>query len=58
MMTRPYPMEMRKRAVRFVRAGQSRHAVAMRLGVSVSYMVKWLLRHKTTGSVNLERKFN
>jgi putative transposase len=51
MMTKPYPMEMRKRAVRFVEAGQSRHAVAERLGVSVACIVKWLLRHKATGSV-------
>jgi putative transposase len=43
-------MEMRSRAVRFVKAGQSRHAVAERLGVSVSCVVKWLLRHKATGS--------
>ena len=50
-MSKPYPMEMRKRAVRFVETGQSRHAVAERLGVSVSCVVKWLLRHKTTGSV-------
>jgi len=50
-MTKPYPMELRNRAVRFVEAGQSRHAVAERLGVSVSCVVKWLLRHKATGSV-------
>ena len=50
-MTKPYPMEMRLRAVRFVNAGQSRNAVAERLGVSVSCVVKWLLRHQATGSV-------
>ena len=50
-MTKPYPMEMRQRAVRFVKAGESRHAVAKRLGVSVSCVVKWLLRHDVTGSV-------
>lgn len=50
-MTQPYPMEMRQRAVRFVEAGQSRHEVAERLGVSVSSVVKWLLLHKATGSV-------
>jgi len=50
-MTKPYPMEMRLRAVRFVKAGQSRNAVARRLGVSVSCVVKWLLRHEATGSV-------
>jgi transposase len=51
LMTQPYPIEMRLRAVRFVEAGQSRHEVAERLGVSVSSVVKWLLRHKATGSV-------
>ncbi len=50
-MTKPYPMELRQRAVRFVGSGESRHAVARRLGVSVSCVVKWLLRHEATGSV-------
>ena len=50
-MTKPYPMELRQRAVRFVKAGESRHEVAKRLGVSVSCVVKWLLRHKATGNV-------
>ncbi|MFO0992059.1 MAG: IS630 family transposase [Hyphomicrobiales bacterium] len=50
-MTKPYPREMRLRAARFVKAGQSRNAVAKRLGVSVSCVVKWLLRHEATGSV-------
>lgn len=50
-MTKPYPMEMRQRAVKFVKAGESRNAVARRLGVSVSCVVKWLLRHAATGSV-------
>ena len=50
-MTKPYPMEMRLRAVRFVKAGESRNSVAKRLGVSVSCVVKWLLRHGATGSV-------
>jgi putative transposase len=51
-MTKPYPIELRQRAVRFVQAGESRHEVARRLGVSVSCVIKWLLRHKATGSVN------
>jgi putative transposase len=50
-MTKPYPMELRLRAVRFVDAGQSRHAVAERLGVSVSCVIKWLQRFSKTGSV-------
>lgn len=50
-MTKPYPMELRLRAVRFVEAGESRHAVAERLGVSVSCVIKWLQRFSRTGSV-------
>jgi putative transposase len=51
MMTKPYPMELRERAVRFVDAGESRHAVAERLGVSASCVIKWLARYRQTGSV-------
>ena len=50
-MTKPYPMELRLRAVRFVEAGESRHAVAARLGVSVSTVVKWLQRFSMMGTV-------
>lgn len=50
-MTKPYPMALRLRAVRFVEDGQSRHAVAERLGVSVSCVIKWLQRFTATGSV-------
>jgi putative transposase len=50
-MTKPYPLELRLRAVRFVEAGESRHAVAERLGVSVSCVIKWLQRFARTGSV-------
>ncbi len=50
-MTKPYPMELRERAVRFVEAGESRHAVAERLGVSVSTVIKWLQRFSATGAV-------
>jgi putative transposase len=50
-MTKPYPMELRERAVRFVTAGESRNAVAKRPGVSVSCVVKWLARYRDTGSV-------
>ena len=50
-MTKPYPMALRERAVRFVAAGESRHAVARRLGVSVSCVVKWLARYSQTGTV-------
>ena len=51
MMTKPYPMELRQRALKFVKSGQSRNAVAKRLGVSISCVVKWLQRHDATGSV-------
>ena len=50
-MTKPYPMELRERAVRFVNAGDSRHTVAERLGLSVSCVVKWMQRLGETGSV-------
>jgi transposase len=50
-MGKPYAMELRQRAVKFVKSGQSRNAVAKRLGISVSCVVKWLQRHEATGSV-------
>jgi len=49
-MTKPYPIEFRDRAVRFVNAGESRHAIASRLGVSASSVIKWLDRFRRTGS--------
>ena len=49
-MTKPYPMELRERAVRFVKEGESRQAVSRRLGLSASCVVKWLQRFNTTGS--------
>ena len=51
-MTKPYPMELRERAVRFVEAGESRHAVAARLGLSPSCVIKWMALYRKTGSVN------
>ena len=42
MMTKPYPMELQERAVRFVIAGESGNAVAKRLDINVSCVVKWL----------------
>lgn len=50
-MTKPYPMELRERAVKFVNGGGSCHAVAARLGVSVSSVIKWMGRFRRTGSV-------
>ena len=49
-MTKPYPMEMRNRAVRFVMAGESRHDVAARFGVAPSTIIKWLAKYQRTGS--------
>jgi len=50
-MTKPYSMEMRNRAVKFVAAGESRHKVAARFGVAASTVIDWLARHAKTGSV-------
>jgi putative transposase len=50
-MTKPYPMELRERAVRFVKAGESRHGVAERLGISASCVIKWMALYRKTGSV-------
>ncbi len=47
-------MELRERAVRFVNAGESRHAVAKRLGVSPSCVIKWLARYRQTGGVGVK----
>lgn len=49
-MTKPYPMEMRDRAVKFVKAGESRHRVAERFGIAASTVIDWLDRHAKTGS--------
>jgi putative transposase len=49
-MTKPFPMEMRDRAVRFVEAGESRHQVAARFGIAPSTVIKWLGRYEKTGS--------
>jgi putative transposase len=49
-MTKPYPMEMRSRAVRFVEGGESCHEVARRFGIVASTVIKWMDRHKKTGS--------
>ncbi len=54
-MTKPYPMALRLRAVRFVQDGQSCHAVAERLGVSASCVIKWLQRFTKTGNVAADK---
>ena len=49
-MAKAYGMELRDRAVQFVLAGESRHAVAHRLGLGVSTVIRWLDRHQKTGT--------
>ena len=49
-MAKPYGMELRERAVKFVLAGESRHGVAKRLGLGVSTVIRWLDSYKKTGS--------
>jgi transposase len=44
-------MEVRERAVRFVVSGESRYAVAARLGTSPSCVIKWLGLYHRAGSV-------
>ena len=51
-MARPYSMDLRERVVAAVeRGGMSCHAAAARFGVAVSTAVKWIRRHRRTGSV-------
>jgi putative transposase len=49
-MAKPYPMELRNRAVKFVQAGESRHAVASRLGLGAATVIRWLDRFEKTGT--------
>lgn len=51
-MAKPYPMELRVRAVRFVQAGESRHAVARRLGLGAATVIRWLDRFEKTGTAS------
>lgn len=57
-MTKPFPMEMRDRAVRFVNAGESRHQVAARFGIAPSTVIKWLARCDKTGSACQDRRLS
>ena len=50
-MVKPYAMDLRERLVSAVEAGESRRSAARRFGVSASTAVKWLQRHRATGSV-------
>jgi transposase len=49
-MVRPYSLDLRERVVAAAQAGQSCRAVAKTFGVSVSSVVKWRQRARTTGS--------
>jgi putative transposase len=50
-MTRPYSMDLRERVVACVdRDGISCRAAAVRFGIAVSSVVKWLQRYRRTGS--------
>lgn len=44
-------MELRQRALKFVAQGESCHEVAARLDVGVSSVVRWMQRHRSTGSL-------
>lgn len=51
-MVRPISMDLRERLVGVVeRDGISARAAAVRFGVSVSSAIKWVRRHRETGSV-------
>jgi transposase len=50
-MTRSYSLDLRKRVVRFVEAGHSRHAAARHFEVSVAFVVRLMTAYQTTGSL-------
>src|SRR3546814_14598217 len=51
-MARAYSIDLRERVVAAVeREGLSRHAAAARFGVAPSSAIKWVQRHRSTGSV-------
>jgi transposase len=49
----PYPLsnDLRKRVVRFVKAGHSRHEAARHFGTSVSFVVNLMKRYHETGRI-------
>ncbi|MDB5565212.1 MAG: transposase [Tardiphaga sp.] len=49
-MTRPLSMDLRKRAMTRLAAGESIRALAAALSISPSSVVKWSQRLRTTGS--------
>lgn len=50
----PHPLsnDLRKRVVRFVEAGHSRHEAARHFGTSVSFVVNLMRRYRETGRVD------
>jgi len=49
-MTKAYSLDLRRRVVRFVDAGHSRHEAAAHFDVSVAFVVKLVSRWRETGS--------
>jgi len=49
-MSRPYSDDLRSRAVAAVQGGKSRHEVAKLFQVGVSSVIRWVDRHRRTGS--------
>jgi len=49
-MSRPYSDDLRSRAVAAVAGGMSRHRAAKAFSVGVSSVVRWVQRHRATGS--------
>jgi len=49
-MTKAYSLDLRRRVVRFVDGGHSRHEAAGRFDVSVSFVVKLMAAWRATGS--------
>ena len=49
-MTKAYSLDLRRRVVRFVAGGHSRHEAAAHFDVSVAFVVKLVAAWRTTGS--------
>lgn len=49
-MTKAYSLDLRRRVVRFVDSGHSRHEAAARFDVSVAFVVKLVAAWRATGS--------